>query len=112
VKRLPTPAGWLIREAARLVIACRAGRRCPSHAELAATLGCSVQAVRVALASLHVGGFLKVEQCAVIGGTRTRMRVAHEDFSWSAWTDWSRLAPYSATTRAMMRTHPPLEASA
>lgn len=100
-------------QAARLVLACRAGRACPTHDGLARILGCSVPTLRVALARLHSAGALKVEQLTLVGGTRTRMRVRLEDYRWSAWTGWSARVPYGATTRALMgRTVPAIEAVA
>lgn len=101
--RAPAPAVELVCEAARLVIACRAGRSCPTHTALARTLGVGVPTLRIALARLHGAGALKIEQLTTPGGTRTRMRALLPDYRWSGWTSWSALVPYGATTQALMR---------
>lgn len=65
----------LVMVAIPAVIACRAGRACPTHKVLAQLLGCGVSTVRLALYRLHGAHVLKVETLAGDTGTRTRMRV-------------------------------------
>lgn len=101
MKRLPKAPPELVRVAVHALIACRAGRPCLTHGQLATAIGCDVPAVRLALYQLHRFATVKAEQRALAGGMRTRMRVRLDDDRWTAWTGWSRLTPYSVTTRTL-----------